>query len=351
MIRVLGLSLYGSQAASTRYRLMQYGPGLRQNGIELEVKALLGNDFVQRTFAGETYPRLKLIKKYLDRGALLFGQRGYDLAILHVELFPLLPGLIKSRLITIPYIYDFDDAFFLKYKAERFKHVSFFLKDKFDPIVSRASAVTAGNRYLANYARRLNPNTFWIPTVVDTERHKPASDCDSVFTVGWIGSPSTTIYLSQLFEPLAELAKEGPIRFVVIGGRCPAIDGVDVVQLPWSEEAEVRMINKFDAGVMPLFADDWANGKCALKLIQYMACGVPVVASPVGANLDLVTTDCGFLAGDAQAWGDSLRRLRDDLRLRRNMGAMGRKRVETSYSLRRTLPTMVDTIKLVVTKR
>ena len=122
------------------------------------------------------------------------------------------------------------------------------------------------------------------------------------------------------------------------------------MHVPWSEKTEVRLINTFDVGVMPLFDDEWAKGKCALKLIQYMACGVPVVASPIGANLNVVDESCGFFAKNPNEWRNSLRRLRDDLRSRRTMGENGRKRVEDFYSLRSTLPTVVNTINLVATK-
>ena len=352
MIKVLGLSLYGPQAASPRYRLMQYAPGLREHGIDLEVRSLLGDDYIRKTFNGERYPVHKLVKYYVDRAVVLLHQRKYDIAMLHVELFPLLPGMIESRLLTIPYIYDLDDAFFLKYKAGRFRHISFLLKDKFNPIISRAAAVTAGNPYLADYARRWNSETVLMPTVVDTERYicAPATR-DGVFTVGWIGSPSTSGYLSKLAQPLADLAKEGPVRFVVIGGSCPPISGVDVVHAPWSEADEVGMINAFDVGVMPLTDDEWSRGKCALKLIQYMACGVAVVASPVGANLDVVGDGCGFLADGPEAWRSALRRLRDNSAIRRRVGQRGRKRVEEMYSLESTVPTLVDTIRTVAAKR
>ena len=134
-VKVLGLSLYGSLAASTRYRLSQYAPGLRQHGIALEVKALLGDEYVQKSFAGEKYPFSNFVKDYLNRAALLFRQNHYDVAIVNAELFPLLPGFIESRILRIPFIYDFDDALFVKYRQERFKHISFILKNKFDPVV------------------------------------------------------------------------------------------------------------------------------------------------------------------------------------------------------------------------
>lgn len=268
MIKILGLSLYGQQSASTRCRLTQFGPGLRQHGIDLEVKALLGDDYICNAINGEAYPLWQIVVDYVGRALSLFNQHRYDLAILHRELFPFLPGAIESRLLRICYIYDFDDALFLKYRADRFKRVSFLLKNKFDPIVSRAAAVTAGNQHLVDYARRWNPRTFRLPTVVDTDRYTYAPrKLDKVFTIGWIGLPSNAAYLSELRGPLADLAKEGPVRLMVIGGSCPPIDLVDVVNLPWSEETEVGLINTFDVGVMPLFDDEWAKGKCAFKLI------------------------------------------------------------------------------------
>ena len=338
-IKVLGLSLYGELAASTRYRLSQYAPGLLQEDIKIDVKALLGDAYVQKSFAGEKYPARYLLRDYLARAALLLRQGKYDVAIVNAELFPLLPGLIESRLLRIPYIYDFDDAFFLKYSLDRFKKVSFLLRDKFNPIVKNAAAVTAGNNYLATYARQWNAATHVLPTVVDTTRYTPVpAKLNGVLTVGWIGSPSTSVYLSELSQPLAELGREGPVRFLVVGGHSAAIPGVEVVNMPWSETTEVDMINTFDIGVMPLFDDEWAKGKCAFKLIQYMACGVPVVASPVGANVEVVTNECGLLARSSAEWVTGLRTLRDSPALRQRLGDAGRQRVVANYSLHTAVP-------------
>ena len=112
---------------------------------------LLGDEYIKTTFGGKRYSAKALIGDYIARLACLTKQGNYDLAIVHVELFPLLPGVIESRLLRIPYIYDFDDAFFLKYRQKRFRR-SFLLKDKFAPVLSRAAAVLAGNHYLADYA-------------------------------------------------------------------------------------------------------------------------------------------------------------------------------------------------------
>jgi glycosyltransferase involved in cell wall biosynthesis len=352
MIKVLGLSLYGAQAASARYRLMQYAPGLREAGIELEVHPLLGDEYVRASFAGTSVRARDIIKYYVNRAVLLVRQRDYDLAIINGELFPYLPGMLESRVLRLPYVYDLDDAFFVKYRLDRFKRVSFLLKDKFKPIISRAAAVTAGSHYLASHARVCNSETHWLPTVVDTQRYVSVPrQTDGVFTIGWIGSPSTSAYLPLLSQPLYTLGCESPVRFVVVGGHCAPIPGVEVVIQNWTEADEVDVINTFDVGVMPLFDDEWARGKCAFKLIQYMSCGVPVVASPVGANVEVVSTTSGLFASNSEEWITSLRRLRDRVGLRKRMGSAARERIEMCYSLRSTVPRMTNIMLSAVRSR
>jgi glycosyltransferase involved in cell wall biosynthesis len=186
--------------------------------------------------------------------------------------------------------------------------------------------------------------------VVDTHRYLPnkISIDKEVFTVGWIGSPSTAPYLSELIAPLSALGKECAVKLVVVGGKAPAIQNVDVIEYGWHEHTELDMINSFDIGVMPLPNDDWARGKCAFKLIQYMACGVPVIASPVGANVDLVNAECGLLASTSLEWFNALRQLRDQPEKRNLIGKAGRLRVVENYSLQKNLPILADVIHKMV---
>ncbi|MBB6599050.1 glycosyltransferase family 4 protein [Luteimonas sp. MC1825] len=334
----MGLSLYGPLAASTRYRLQQYVPGLRDHGIELDVHGLLDDRYLRRRFAGERLPLGSMVASGLSRLRQLLRQRDYDGAVVYCELFPFMPGALEQSLIKIPYVCDFDDAFYLKYRSGA-RSLMPGLGRKFDGLVAAATRVTAGSRVLAEYAGQLNPATTLLPTVVDTDRYQRRDVMRAPgFTVGWIGSPSTAPYLQALVGPLETLGREGVVRLVVIGGKAPRIDGIEIVELPWSEDTEVDLINGFDVGVMPLPDTAWSRGKCAFKLIQYMACGVPVVASPVGANRDVVTADCGVLADNEAAWIDALRLLRDDNQLRERLGAHGRARVVDGYSLSRNLP-------------
>lgn len=351
MIKILGLALYGPMAATTRYRLGQYIPDLARHGIDLQINHLLRNEYLRRRFSKKSIPWISLLRAGWTRISELRGQKDFDAIILHCELFPLMPAWMEQFFLTRPYIYDFDDAFYLKYQSGRLGIMRPVLGRKFDAVMENAAAITAGNNVLAEYARKINPNTHPLPTVVDTERYVPTTcSPSSVFTVGWIGSPSTAPYLNELVDPLCLLGRECHVRLVVIGGKAPSIPDVTVVEVQWSEQTEISMINTFDVGVMPLPNNNWTKGKCAFKLIQYMACGIPVIASRVGANIDVVQPDCGFLATGTQAWLDALRFLRDQPGRRQQMGEAGRARVEQNYSLRRNLPIFVDVIHKTVEK-
>ena len=346
MTRILGLSLYGQQAASHRYRLSQYVPGLAQAGIDLQIQSLLDDEYLVNRFSGRPVPWGSVLQSAWQRLRLLISKDDFSGAILYCELCPLLPSSLERLLLPKPYIYDFDDAFFLKYRQGRLGVLRPILGSKFDKIIAGAAAVTAGNSFLTHFAQEFNSNVNLLPTVVDTMRYKPAArSLNAEFTVGWVGSHSTAPYLAALVEPLAQLAKEGPVRLVVVGGLAPTIPGVVVESIAWNEATEIQQINCFDVGVMPLTDDNWARGKCAFKLIQYMACGVPVVASRVGANVDVVTPHCGFLVENTEGWLSALRALRDDAPRRTQMGVAARMRIEEEYSLERNLPVLTRVIK------
>lgn len=346
MIKVLGLALYGPLAASTRYRLGQYVPGLAEQGIDLQIRHLLGDVYLRRTFGGKSKPWLAMLQAGWERMGDLRGQGSFNAMMLHCELFPLMPAWMERSLLRQPYVYDFDDAFYLKYRAGRLGQLNGILGKKFDSVMQGAQAITAGNQVLKDYALQHNPQATLLPTVVDTTRYLPTRhERGRELVVGWIGSPSTAPYLSELTAPLSALGKEGPVRLVVIGGTAPNIANVTIDERAWSEDTEISLIGGFDIGVMPLPDDAWARGKCAFKLIQYMACGVPVVASPVGANVDVVGTDCGLLAGSETQWLEALRTLRDQPGRAADMGMAGRERIERSYSLHRYVPVLAEIIR------
>jgi glycosyltransferase involved in cell wall biosynthesis len=160
--------------------------------------------------------------------------------------------------------------------------------------------------------------------------------------VGWIGSPATTPHLASLAPALASLRDLPGLRVDTVGAAPFGIEGVEVTHRPWSEATEPADIARFDVGIMPLPDDPWSRGKCGYKLIQYMASGLPVVASPVGANQRIVEHGVnGFLASDPGAWTSSLRTLYANPALRARFGAAGRERVVAQYSRDVVAPRLV----------
>ena len=350
MIRVLGLSLYGPQAASHRVRLSQFQPGLAEAGIDLQIQSLLDDAYLQRSFSGRCPSLPVLLAAYGRRLQALRKAIRFDLAIVHCDLLPFLPGWLERQLLQIPFVYDCDDAFFLKYRSGRLRLLQPLLGAKADRLMTAAEAVTAGNTWLAAHARGFNSNVAVLPSVVDTDQFRPApprlaEGSGGPLTVGWIGSPSTAPYLQLLVEPLQQLARERPVRLVVVGGPAPAIAGVEVIEQVWTLEQEVPLIQQFDVGVMPLPDTPWALGKCAYKLIQCMACGIPVVASRVGANVEAVPPECGLLADSSEQWLAAFRWLAADRELRLRLSASARRWVEEHYSLRSALPVLTGVIQ------
>lgn len=352
-VNLLAFPLYGALAASHRVRLSQFRLGLADAGITMQIQSLLDDSYLQRRFTGSLPSSKALLAAYGRRLQALSKAKQFDLAIIYAELMPLLPAWLEQRLLNRPYIFDLDDAFFLKYRSGRLRWLRPLLGCKTDQLLRGAAAVTAGNTYLAAYARRFNANVTLLPSVVDTVHYRPAEPQPAAtpFTVGWIGSPTTAPFLQALVQPLAQLAREQVVRFVVVGGSAPTIAGVQVIELPWSLEREVALIQSFDVGVMPLPDTPWTRGKCAYKLIQCMACAIPVIASPVGANVEAVPTSCGLLADSADDWLASLRSLAADAGLRRRMGQAGREWVEQRYSLRTATPLLTEVIRSVARQR
>lgn len=354
MTRLLVLSKYGSLAASPRYRFQQFEPGLRALGIELCFSPLLDNDYLADRLTNERVRPGAVVRGLFRRARDLLAATTFDALWLHCELVPYAPPLVEQLLASrgIPYVYDFDDAIFHGYDQHPALPVRWLLGHKVANIIRGAAAVTAGSPYLEAYARRFNPVVHAVPTVVDVARY-PVRTVEShrELRVGWIGSPSSSAYLELLRRPLTELARRVPVRLIAIGSRSLEMEGVAVEVRPWSEATELPDLLTCDVGVMPLPDEPWARGKCAFKLIQYMACGLPVVASPVGMNAEVVAPDCGFLPSNDRAWTEALKTLYERPELRAEMGEAGRRRAEERYSLKSVLPRVAKILEAAAMSR
>lgn len=348
-MNILVLTRYGRLGASSRLRMLQYLPWLKHAGFDCEVQAFLNDEMLQTRYRSGRYGLGGLIRAYVARVWQLMQRSQFDLIWIEKEAFFWLPAWFERVLLHgVPYVLDYDDAVFHNYDLHPSVWVRLLLGRRIDRLMAGARLVVAGNRYLAQRASMAGaPWVELLPTVVDLERY-PAKRYEASAAraarpcLVWIGSPSTVQYLSLLSEPLAALARQQPFSLRVIGGGPLSIPGVDVEVLPWSTKTEAAAIAECDVGIMPLLDTPWEQGKCAYKLIQYMACGLPTVASPVGANCEVVVEgETGFLTGTAEAWMDKLGLLLRDAALRQQLGAAGRKRVEAIYCLQQVAPQLV----------
>jgi glycosyltransferase involved in cell wall biosynthesis len=270
-----------------------------------------------------------------------------DLLWIYAELFPYLPGQFErlARAARKPIVYDLDDAFFEMYEAKPF------LRGKLEPLLRSACACCAGNAYLRDYAARHCRRSIILPTVVNTDVYKPNVASGAVPVIGWIGSPSTWSFVKPLLPVLRSVVEAGKARVRIVGAGASASahgsDGIDLIE--WSEESEVADVQAMNIGIMPLPDNRWAEGKSGYKLVQYMACGLPVVASPVGVNREIVTEGWnGFLPDSLSQWSNILGRLLADPSLRERLGNAGRERAVADYSLKVHGPRLVEVMRTCV---
>ena len=347
-MKVLALTRYGSSGASSRLRIVQYVPLLRGMGITVTVAPLLRENYLARLNAGLGPHWPAIFADYIARLRILFNLRQFDLVWIEKELFPSLPAWIEFLLFRagVKYVVDYDDAIFHQYD-QSVHPLKKLLRRKIDNVMRNASTVVCGNDYLAKRADAAGAHKIVIiPTVIDLRRYVPREpDSKLQCVIGWIGSPTTSKYLDMVAPALQTLAKEFSIKLVVVGAKFD-LAGIQVDCLEWSEQTEVDHISTFDIGIMPLDDSPWERGKCGYKLIQYMACGRPVIASPVGVNVDLVKNDMnGYLANSTAEWLVALRKLLDSSELRCRLGHAGRRLVEEQYTLQKTVACLATTLR------
>jgi glycosyltransferase involved in cell wall biosynthesis len=341
---------------SSRLRTLQYVPYLESQGIHVKVAPLFQDSYVRDLQAGRRDPAY-ILKAYLKRINLLGRMKGFDILWLEKEMLPWIPFSFEGLLLrkAKPMVLDIDDADFHHYDLAGNPITRFVLGSKIGRLMSRSAMVIAGNDYLAEYARSWGaPAVEKLPTVVDLERYplkeRPLKEGKPV-TIGWIGSPTTAPYIKIIAPVLRELSSKYQIRLVLVGSGSVSMEGLNPEIHAWTEEREAEMVSGFDIGIMPLAATPWERGKCGYKLIQYMACAKPVVASAFGANLSIVTHGKeGFLAEDAEEWKSSLELLIRNRRLREQMGREGRLLVEKKYSTAVTAPRILHLLRKVYEK-
>jgi len=351
--RVLALTRYASLGASSRLRILQYLPALKNAGMNVTVSPLFNDNYVRALYA----KRMRLdsvLRGYLRRMITVLRSRDYDLIWLEKEVFPWLPQCFELGLLprNCKLAVDYDDAIFHRYDKHQSGLVRRTLGKKVDAVMRRANLVITGNAYLEDWAIAVGASRVErFPTVVDLKRYpsEPVRQSDNEVTIGWIGSPSTAVYLRQLAPVLEILKHRYAIRCIAVGVQENQVEGTAFKAVEWTESTEIQLLSQFNIGVMPLPDEPWERGKCGYKLIQYMACGLPVVASPVGINREIVVRgENGELANSTSEWVSALERLIVNPDLRRSMGQRGRRTVEQWYSLQVQAPRLVGMLRSVM---
>lgn len=332
MTNVLLLTRYDRLGASSRVRFLQFLPALEQQGFTFDVQPLLDNAYVRSLYGGPPVGAGNLLRSYGRRFRALARRMRYDLIWLEKEALPWLPTWMEiARLQGLPYVVDYDDAWFHRYENH---WSSPLLGHKIDAVMRVAHTVVAGNDYLARRARQAGARHVEIvPTAIDLARYRdpPVTPASEGVTVGWIGIPLNAHYLTIVAPALRAVDS---ITLHVVGAPVPPeFNGTSAESFSWSEDTEIARIAAFDIGIMPLHDTPWERGKCAYKLLQVMAAGKPVIASPVGANVQVVRHGVnGFLANTTEEWTNALRTLAADPALRERMGAEARRTVDDHYS-------------------
>lgn len=354
MPKVLFLSRYARLGSSSRLRLYQYLPYLQDAGINVTLAPLFGDDYIRGLYGGKV-AKLPILKAYAVRFGRMLQTSRFDAVWVEKEMLPWIPAWLELGLFPekVPLIVDYDDATFHRYDQHRLSLVRHVLGRKIDRVMRRADLVIAGNEYLADRARTAGSARVEIlPTVVDMSRYVVApavSANQQTPTIGWIGAPATAQFLQLIAPALHEIVARKLARVVAVGANTEQLDDLPIRAQPWTEATEVADIQGFDIGIMPLPDAPFERGKCGYKLIQYMACGKPVVASPVGVNSMIVRDGVdGYLASTQQEWISALTKLIADPLLREQMGGEGRRRVETGYSLQQAAPRFAALIESIL---
>jgi glycosyltransferase involved in cell wall biosynthesis len=310
---------YGLEQPSYRHRMRSLVEPLRAAGWQVRTEQFPSGRYGLRTW---------------ERRALL---RWADVTVLHqIKLSALEARLFAAY--SRRSVFDVDDAIYVR-KPRRLGDLpdeSAWRKRKFAATCRWVDAVAAGNEVLAGVARASAKQIVVLPTSIDTASYETTfAGPDEAPTIVWIGSPENLIYLDMIRPALARLTKRHPtLKLRVICSAFPDWNDVNVERVPWSSATEAHSLAGAHIGVMPLTDDAWSRGKCAFKLLQYMAAGLPCVASPVGANTEAVQDGInGFHATDIDEWERSLDKLIVSPQLRSSFGAEGRQRVEQRYAL------------------
>jgi len=347
-MRILILAPYPpGKAPNQRFRFEQYLGAFQKKGITVDYRPFWSNH-VWNVFYLKGYFFTKLFGLIAGIGrriVLLTKVTSFDFIFVHRECMPIGPPIIEffiSRVLRKKIIYDFDDAIWLPNNSEANRFIARWFKfhRKVKSICRMSYKVSAGNQFLAQYAEQVNSQVEVIPTTIDTNNYhnKIKIHTNKIpLVVGWTGTHSTIIQISQIEEQLGQLQNEIAFELLIICNADPGFTKVKYSYHPWSAETEINDLLRFDIGVMPLRNTDWERGKCGFKALQYMSLGIPCIASDVGANSNIITHNVdGILISPEkpEEWIWHLHDMLQNTTKRKTFGEAGRQTVRNHFSVK-----------------
>lgn len=344
-------------AAGSRTRVYQYLPHLKKRGFKYNVVPLVCNSLFKThgKWRQKTIFLMDRIYKNFQVIKFFFHCRFYDIVFIQKVIF--LPIWFQKlvRLLNNHIIFDFDDAIYLN-KRNRTKDTliaAIELEPRFVHMVSISKFVLLENQYTQEVVGKYNSNICMITGPIDTDRYFPNPKKNSnELVIGWIGGQTTTMYVKPLEKALYSLSIKYPnIKVELIGASPLNLKGIKTEIKQWSLDSEVGYLQNFDIGIMYIPNNLWTQGKGGYKLLQYMAIGIPCVASPVGINKELIIDGVnGFLCESLKDWEERISILIEDSELRSVMGKRGREIAIKKYSVTASLPRLVDCLERVMIK-
>jgi len=324
----LGSILFATQGsintASTRFRVLSFIDKFNKNGVATKVLQLPPGEQPIMRF-------IFLLNIFLNapKHQIIFIQK----VLLPIWMLHILKILNKHI------VYDWDDALYSPPPSDIFTTRKIKSnKNKLKHGLPIYELVICGNKNLERYTNRFNQKTTVVPTSVDEKQfaHTKTRNHELIY-IGWTGKSENLIYLNQLRDVFIKLENQykGEVRVKIVSDKPLYIDGVDIIDnIAWQLENEVTDIESFDIGIMPLSDDEWTRGKCAFKLLQYMAAGVPCIGSPVGANSEVITHNYdGILVSSTEEWSQALEELINQPEKRKFLASHAIESIKQKYSI------------------
>ena len=290
---------YGQLGASSRLRFRQFVPELEKSGMTVDMHNFFDDDYLKKLYAQKGKSKKAYLAALWRRIKELFALPPSVPLLIEYELFPFMPYWVEKLFIgKRRYILNFDDAVDLRYRKIPI------LRNKYPRLIANAAGVIVANDELLERFSGYNKNIFKLSTVPPPAEEDAVPEKGELLRIGWIGTPVTYKFLQKHLAVLQEMYALCPFELLVIARKdLPPLPGIPAEYLNWSQETEHKLLQSCHIGIMPLDDSDFARGKSAFKLIQYLRAGIPAIASAVGENTNVIRQGkTGFCAATSTEW-------------------------------------------------